>query len=162
MKRTVAFPVSPKPVSEKDLETWVNGEALKLLRELREAANWIGRERPDPVDTLGDGAWTAVWTSPELPTNCVWQVKGNVVGISTSGVAQRYSYLRIAAFESTSGTVAQIGTTSTSATHESAAAGDARFTVDTSARTISYEVRDDAVSPTRWTCVVSINEGLLE
>lgn len=162
MKRTVAFPVSPRPVAEKDLETWVNGEALKILRELREAANWLGEEKTEYVDTDGDGAWVAVWTSQEMPTNCMWQICARVVGISTSGAAQRYSYLRYASFQSTSGTVAQVGSTSTPSSHESALAGDIRFTSDATARTVSVEIRDDATSPTRWTAHISIAEALPE
>lgn len=96
-----------------------------------------------------------------MPTNGVWGVAASVVGVTTSGAAQGAFYEVKIGVQSTAGVVAAISVGSfLSLAIESAAAINARFTVDAAARTVSLEARDDAVSPMRWTAVVQLSEAL--
>jgi hypothetical protein len=87
-------------------------------------------------------------------------VLANVAGVSTSGAAQRASYGISATFESTTNTVAQVDADTVIWSDESAANINARFGVDTTARTAYLEARDDGTSPMRFTAVVQVNEAL--
>lgn len=159
MKLTAPFALSSRPIEQNGLLFFINREATVLLRQLRTFANALGTE-VNSADSLGAGAYVRVWTSDALPTDAAWTITANVVGVSTSGAAQRASYGLAGLFESTAGTISQIGATTSLWTIESAAACNARFGVDATNRVIYVEARDDAVSPMRWTAVTAINEGL--
>jgi len=159
MKLTVPFPVSDRTVEEKGILPWINGETQKLLKQLRAALNYRGSERATAA-TAGAGAYVTVWTSDALPTDACWSIVAHVVAVSVSGAAQRAGYVLSGTFESTAGVVAQVGTDTVISTHESAAAINARFGVDATARTIYVEARDDATSPMNVTVVVHVNEAL--
>lgn len=160
MNATVTAPVSDRGVSEDSVIPWVNREAIPVLRQLRQAANYASCERQE-ADSAGDGNYVTVWTSPAMPTDATWQVTAHVVGVSISGAAQRASYMLVRAVESTAGTVAAIAATTTIASAESAGACDARLQVDASGRTVYVDARDDATSPMRWVAVVHIHEVAL-
>jgi hypothetical protein len=146
--------VSDVPIKEGNLLSWVNNEAQRLLRQLRSGANSVLTERTECA-TLGAGAFVRLWESAALPTAAAWGVRTTVTGVSTSGAAQRADYELAASFESTAGTVAQVGTTTTVHSAESTAAINARF--GATARTIYVEVRDDATSPMHWVAHTRVN-----
>lgn len=126
---------------------------------MRQFANYYSWER-QAATSDGAGTFTAIWTSPAMPTNAVWGVEATVVGVNTSGATQGCFHRLAAAAQSAAGVVAIIGASTAEVTIESAAAIDTRFTVDATARTISLEARDDAVSPMRFTAVVQLTEAL--
>jgi len=159
VKLTAPFPVSDQPVGEKSILSWINGEAQKVLRQLRTFANFLGWERKEAV-TAGAGAYVTVWTSTALPTNGTWNVSANVTGVTISGTAQRAGYVLHGTFEATAGVVAQVGSTTTAHSAESAANCNARFGVDTTNRTVYVEARDDGASPMRYVAVVAVNEAV--
>lgn len=157
MKATVSQAVSERPVEERGLLDFVNRELLKLLRQVRSFANYTLRERVT-VDTAGAGAWHTIWASDEMPTNAVWFVHAHVAGITTSGVNQGAGYELAACYRSFSSTVAAVGSPTIGYSFESSAAINVQFAVD--GRTITIQVRDNAVSPMRFVGVVNVVEAL--
>ena len=160
MKLTVerALPERPVTAEVNALAAFVNVDGAKVWQQLRAAANMLSRSS-GTADTAGGGAYVTAWESDAMPTNATWRVTANVTGISISGTAQQASYLVTGTFISVAGAVSQLGATTSLSSHESAAACDARFAVDATARTVAVEVRDDAASPMRWTVVVETNEA---
>ena len=155
---TVQRGVSEQPVGEKNLVDWVNQEASVLLRQIRTALN-ARVQATGSAATDGAGTYAKLWESEAMPTDGTWLLEARAVGVTTSGAAQRAAYLLSAAVESTAGTCAQIGAT-TSTAYESAAACDARFRVDATARTVIFEARDNATSPMTYTGVVWVFEAV--
>lgn len=159
MKLTVSYPVSDRSVEEKEIPTWVNQEARRVLQQGRAALNLTYRARGE-AETAGTGAYTRIWTSPVLPTSGCWDLTARIAAVSISGAAQRASYHLIRTYESTAGTCAAVGAASTAHSAESAAAIDARFGVDTTNRVVYVEGRDDGTSPMRFVAVVELNEAM--
>ena len=159
MKNTVPFPVSDKPVTQDGAVAWVNGEAQKLLRQLRTFANMLSWDYAT-VETTGSGVGTDIWTSPEMPTDACWTILAIVTGVTTSGAAQRNGSGRVATFESTSGTVAQVSTTTNLWVHETDALVGMGFSVSTSTRKVTVQVNDNGTSPMRYTAVIVTGEAL--
>ncbi len=160
MRATVPYPVSPVDVDEDNVVDWINDEGRTVLGQGRAALNYLGTERVTCV-TAGAGVFVRLWTSHALATNSAITVSVNVVGVSTSGAAQRAGYLLFGTFESTAAVVAQVSTTASLASHETNAGIDCRLVVDTTNRQVYLEARDNATSPMRFVGVVQVNEALL-
>lgn len=161
MKSTVepTLPGTPVPERPETINRFINKEALPLLRALRDAANLEARERVT-VTTDGLGTYSRLWTSPEMPSNATWTIRASVAGTaSAAGGVQHAGYLLGATFQSTAGTVTQTGSTSVLYSHESAAAIDTRFNVDSVLRTVYLESRDDAAGAMIFIAVVSTTEA---
>lgn len=156
---TAAFPVSPKPVEDGQQLPFINDELLKLLPQLRTFANMLSWEKKT-ASTAGAGAYVSLWTSEVMPSDAAWVITAWTDGISSSGAAQQAGYVFAGTFVSVAGAVSQLGATSSLLSNESAAAIDAKFTVDAVGRTIAVQVRDDAASPMRFTGVIATLEGL--
>lgn len=159
MRLTVSTAIPDQPIADGAIARWLNREGLPVLRQLRAFANFLFSDRKTAI-TAGGGAYTRIWTSGEMPTDGTWLIIANVTGVSVSGAAQRAGYVLSSTFQSTSGTCAQVGAATTVASHESAAAIDARLAVDTTNRVVYLEARDDGTSPMRFVAVVSTNEAL--
>lgn len=156
MRLTVEQAVSDRAVKKDDLETVVNKEILPLTRQARKGLNARGIERPDPVDSDGAGTYSTLWTSAALPNDCMQTIEAHVQG---AGATVRARYTLTQAVTSIGGTVAAAGATGYD-DYESAAACDARITVDTVNRVVTVDARDAATEAMRWTCVVYTAEGL--
>lgn len=156
MRLTVEQAVADRAVEEKDLATAVNKEILPLLRQLRTGANAVGRERPTPVTSDGAGTYVVTWTSDVLPSEAVWEVEARVAGV---GGAQRATYRLIQTVTSIAGVVAALGATTTVHAQETAAACDARVTVDAVNRVVTVEARDDAATAMYWVTTVDTHEN---
>lgn len=154
---TVATPVSERSVEQDGVLFWINKEAAPALRSARAALNFATVSR-DTVTTDGAGTYAELWRSEALPTDGCWLVYADVVGVTTTGTAQRAAYFLRAAFESTAGTVAQVGATASDA-FESTAAINARFAVDATNRQVYLEARDDGASPMYFVGRVSVMEA---
>jgi len=158
MKLSVPSALSERAITQDGLLSWINDEAVRVLRQVRQLANYFFTERKQ-VNTAGDGAYTRIWTSSALPTDACWVLTADVAAVSTSGAAQRAAYEIRATVESTSSAVAQVGSTTSVSAHESTASIDARFAVDGTLRVVYLEGRDDATSPMRFTAVIRVNEA---
>lgn len=158
MKATAPSALSERPVDEKSLLEWVNRELIPLARQLRQAVNFETGERKTAT-TGGAGAYARVWTSEALPTDGTWLCIADVSAVTTSGTFQAAGYVLAATFRSSSGTVAQVGATSTLHSAESVAAIDARFGVDAANRQVYLEARDDAATAMTVTAVVRTLEA---
>lgn len=159
MRPTVPFPVSELPVKAEGVLSWINDEAQKVFRQLRAFANMLSFDY-GAATTTGTAVDTVLWTSPVMPKNATWNIFVLAAGVSVSGDAERSGYAKAGTFESTAGTVAQVSTTSSVWTHESDAAMSTAFSVNATARTISFVGTDNGASPMRFTCVVITAEAL--
>ncbi len=157
MKLSAEQAVRETPVSEQTIPRWANEELLPLLRQLRQAVNACAIERTTATSD-GAGTYVRLWTSPALPTDACWHCEVLIAGVSAVASA---GYALAASFASQASVVAQVGATTVIASHESAAAIDARFGVDAVTRVVYVEVRDDAVVPMLWTAVTQTHEARL-
>lgn len=149
---TVTRGISNRSAKTDDLEKVINDEVFPLARQIRKALN----ERYTAsfiVATNGDGAWTNIWTSPEVEQDRAWLVEAHVVALGSTETA---SYIRRATFRDTAGTLAQVGATSAEYSEESAAAIDVRFAV--SGSTVLLDVRDDAVNAFDFAAHITVYE----
>lgn len=161
MRSTVepGLPGSPVPERIEHVGRFINRELLPVLRALRDAANYQGTQR-STATTDGTGVYARLWTSGELALDATVTVRASVVGTAAAaGGSQHAGYLLCATFQSTGGVVTQTGATSVLYAHESAAAIDARFGVDSTARTAYVEVRDDATAAMVFAGVTEALEG---
>lgn len=156
---TVSAGISTRPVKDEDVPSWVNREAVPVLTAARDALNSLASVTRS-VQTAGGGVYVNLWVSEEFPTEGLWTVSAKAGGISTSGAAQSAAYHIQGCFRSAAGVLAQVGSTSTVSSFESAAAIDAKFVVDGTARTVSVQVRDNATSPMRFTGRIEVLEAL--
>lgn len=157
MRLTAAQTVSQLPVKPtvEQLERYANKETRPLLEQLRAGVNARGIERPAPVVSDGAGTFVTLWTSDVLPQECLWTVEAHVDG---SGATVRARYVLQQSAESVAGVVAAVGLQNYD-DYESAAACDARISVDAVNRVVTVEARDAATEVMQWTAVVYVAEG---
>ena len=158
MKLSADQAVRQSPVSSETIPRWANEELLPLLRQLRTAVNACAIER-SLATSAGTGAYVRVWTSPAMPTDATWHIEALVAGVDAA--AGRAGYALAATFASVASAVAQVGGTTTIASHESDAAIDARLGVDVGARTVYLEARDAGALAMIWSAVTQTHEARL-
>ena len=160
MRPTVDLPISDRAVKTDDpktLERVVNREVMPFLSRARKGLNARSIDRPDPVTSDGAGTYAVAWTSDTLPQDAHWGLEAHIEGYSATVWAR---YVLVAGYKSTAGTIAATFPQAFAQTYESAAACDARFSIDATNRVITLDVRDDAVAAVQWTVVVHTSEGL--
>ena len=144
--------LAPDPENKESLRAWLQKEARDLFLQLRRGMNALNPEPiSPPVVSDGAGTYSVLWTSGEMPQDAVWTVVADINGTSAT---VRASYQLRGAFASVAGVCSQIFPTAFDHLYESAAACDARFTVDTTNRVITVDARDDAVVAMTWTGTV--------
>lgn len=160
MRPTVDTAISERSVDTADkrkLETVVNKELLPFARKGRRGLNARSIDRSEPITSDAAGTYAVAWTSDTLPQDCHWGLEAHIEGYSATVWAR---YVLVAGFKSTSGTIAATFPQAFAQTYESAAACDARFSIDATNRVITLDVRDDAVVAMQWSVVVYTDEGL--
>ena len=151
---SVPFGVSRRIVQEA-LDRWINQEAIPLLAQLRDVANYRTTQKVSRVSTAGTGTLTTVWTSPVMPRTGVWLVDAQVLGV---GATQRVAYHVQALAESTSSTLTMRDQFLTSI-YETTTSCDVEIDVDATARTVLIKAQDDGAETMYWTVLVSVLEG---
>lgn len=160
MRLAAQHPVTSREIKGDGMQRFVNDELLKVLRAVRSGVNALNPER-HVARTDGQGTYVRIWQSDELPTNCMYSVVADVVGVTALGyAAERAHYRLVGSFQAITA-VAQVGGTTTVHSYESAAGINARFGVDATARAVYLEVRDNGGdSVMQFTAVITQNEGL--
>jgi hypothetical protein len=160
MRPTVDIAISDRAVKTDDaktLERVVNKELVPFASRARKGLNARGIDRTDPVTSDGAGTYAIAWTSDTFPQDAHWGLEAHIEGYSATVWAR---YVLVAGYKSTSGTIAATFPQAFEQIYESAAACDARYTIDATNRVITLDVRDDAVAALQWTVVVYTSEGL--
>ncbi len=160
MRPTVDLAVSDRSVKTDDpkvLERVVNREIIPFNAKARKGLNARSIDRPDPVTSDGAGTYYVAWTSDTFPQDAHWGLEAHIEGYSATVWAR---YVLVGGFKSTSGTIAATFPQAFEQIYESAIACDARFSIDSTNRVITLDVRDDAVAALQWTVVVYTSEGL--
>jgi len=160
MRPTVDLAISDRAVKTDDaktLERVVNKELVPFASRARKGLNAKSIDRPDPITSDGAGTYAVAWTSDTFPQDGSWQLEADIEAFSATVWA---SYKLVASYHSVSGTIAVAFPQAFERTYESAAACDARYTIDATNRVITLDVRDDAVAACQFTCVVTTHEGL--
>ena len=149
---TVSQTISERAPSEGSLTIWAQREVIPFLREARQALNseiFIAKS----YNSVGDGAYATVWTSDPILTNTSVNVEIKLVAKSISGAAQSGSIELRGLFTNTSGTLAQVGVTTSVYSNVTDALIGA--TISVSGGSVICRVKDNAVSPMSWKILVS-------
>jgi hypothetical protein len=137
-------PETEKPES---LRHWVVKEARELLSQLRRSVNGLNAEPIPPQSSDGAGTYLAIWTSGEAPQDGGWTLTAEIQGDSATVYA---SYEVSQSFRSLAGTISAVSALAFDRLQESAAGCDARYTIDSTNRVITLDVRDDAAVAMSW------------
>lgn len=155
MKTLTVQPGVSRSVVTDGVPRWINNEMLPLLSQMRDALNYRTTQKRERVVTAGDGALTAVWTSPVMPRTALWVVDAQIIGV---GATQRVAYHLLAVAESSDATLTMRDQFLTTL-YESATDCDVEADIDASARTVVVKARDDGAEAMYWTTWVSVLEG---
>jgi hypothetical protein len=152
MKATVERPVRTRGVKNEELTTWANRELLPLLIQVRDGLN-IRYLAPFEITTPGDGQWTTIYTSDDIPVGQDWLISAEIR--ATASTARSAWFIRGMFYND--GTVAQEGTTAVEYSQTSASF-DVRFAVTDNHLTV--DVQDDGALDVSWLCIVSLRENV--
>lgn len=156
MKASVTQGVSQRPLAAGQELDALNDEVRPVLSAVRDVANQESRFKAvTTTDALG--VYKRLWESDQAPTSGTWMVEARVVGADGAGDTA-VGYILRALFQISAAAVALVGATDVSFSRESVPAPDARFGIDTAARTIYVEAVDDGVELMRYSVVVIVGE----
>ena len=161
MKNTIEPALSDSPLDERPERVGkaLNKDIVPVVKALRAFANYTGVEKKT-ASTAGAGVFVRLWTSAEMPSDACWMVLASVAGTgSTAGGTQHAGYLIAATFQAQAATVTQTGSTTVLVSHESDAAIDCRYGVDSANRQVYVEVRDAGTAAMSFTAVVEVTES---
>ena len=101
--------LSDRPVTKDNVEFFVNQQLIPYLKDLKNILDSI--ELGDvTVSTLGDGAWTTLFTSADLGQDGTYAVHVIVLVISTGGTKHAV-YDLTSIWKTESGVATQMGST---------------------------------------------------
>lgn len=150
MRPTVEQQLRSRPVEERDSLVFLNREALPYMRQARQALNqtYIARFF---TTTAGTGAFTTIWTSPDLAVGKVWTVQAQIMARATGA---RSVWIIQGTFYNDA-TVTQEGVTFAIYT-QSTAAFAVQFAVVSNH--VEAQVQDNAALTVQWQCWIELRE----
>lgn len=152
MNPTIQRQVRNRPVTKDDLTTWANQELLPFLQQTKRVLDQVYVTAAS-FPTAGTGAFTTVWTSPDLAVGFDWFIEATIMAHGTAGTA-RSTWIIQGLFYN-NGTVTQEGVTFAAYT-QSAAAFNVRFLVV--ANHVEVQVQDDGALSVGWQAWIALRE----
>jgi hypothetical protein len=149
---TIQRSLRTKPVTKDNLADWASQELIPFLGQVKLVADQIYQTATVPFATAHTGAFTTVWTSPDLAVGFDWFIDATIMAhVSTA----RSAWI-IRGMFTNPGVVAQEGATVAVYT-QSVAVFAVRFLVV--ANHVEVQVQDDgALSPT-WQAWIALREN---
>lgn len=158
MKPSVLQGLSDRPIEEGQERDTLNNEVRPVVSAIRAVVNYESRFKV-VTDSVGQLAFSykRIWESDEVPVAGTWLLEARVVGFDTSG--DSVAYILRALFQISSSAITQVGATD-SFSRESTISPDARFGIDSAARTIYVEAQSQQFSTDimNWAAVVTVLE----
>jgi hypothetical protein len=141
-------------VAPEEQKEWADGEIVPLLRQLRDAANRVVTIAAE-VATVGDGAWTTIYTTEDLAENSIVGVEWWVLGGGTIG-AGKFADVRGAAMIGRESAGAGVGGTASLYAIRNPAGYDVQFIASGNAGLL--QVKDDGATAAKWKATVFMVE----
>lgn len=162
MKATVAQGVATRPIlmptqaedqGPSDAEEWANREARMLFAQMRQALNRVYAVEAT-VATTGDGSWTTIYASEDIPDNSQWAVEWWVQGLGTPGAGAGLGHRGAAVFGRLAGGSA--GALGTASLYMIRNPVGYNVQAVASGNGFVLQVKDDGVTPAMWRAQVSL------
>lgn len=140
------------PVSQ--LVLWANGEAMPIMRKMRDVLN--ASYRVVAAVRTTDATATVIW-SATLPLSCAWSIDADVVGYATDGSAA--AYRRLSRYKRVAGAApVLLGTDTIGTDREDVGAWTVTVDDDT-VSVVRLKVTGDATRTVDWVARVILQES---
>lgn len=139
------------PVPPDQFQSWVNDELLVILRQFRQAHNYLARQKAT-FTTAATGVFTTIWSSADIAVGTAVRIDSNILGVTATDQAA----FTITALFFNNGTLQQDGATAAGFTQNGAGYAVQFLIVNNH---VEVQAKDAGTDTVNWTAVIDAQVG---